>query len=97
MKFRLTVIGFLIAILSVNVFMAYTIIQEEKKQTNYNKVIAYATLAGMPTDIEVTDINLSPKDERYVFKASAQHAMEIADNISMQEIRKFVYNLPPKG
>lgn len=34
MKFKAAVIGFLIAILSINAFMAYTLIQEEKKQTN---------------------------------------------------------------
>lgn len=40
MKFKATVIGFLIAILSVNIFMAYTVIQEEKKQTdNINALI----------------------------------------------------------
>ena len=40
MKFKVAVIAILIAILGINSFMAYTIIQEEKKQThNLNALI----------------------------------------------------------
>lgn len=34
MKFKVAVIAILIAILGINSFMAYTVIQEEKMQTN---------------------------------------------------------------
>lgn len=45
MKFKVAVIGILIAILSVNIFTAYniyTITKEKKKQTQYINAIAYA-------------------------------------------------------
>lgn len=51
MKFKALIAGLLAAILAVNTFMAYTVIQEEKTQRQYLETIARAKIL----EIEETD------------------------------------------
>lgn len=55
MKFKTLTAGLLTAVLVVNTIMAYTVIQEEKKQTRYLDILALAKIEELvETDNELS-------------------------------------------